>query len=154
MYGSAGQYRNNLARDPKLQAFRSSSQSLGISFELPARLNVNGQLTLLDLFSRSDAASAWSRSKNQQQTVTLSRPFARHNLRLSARDFRLNSRTSPQRQRSAEIEDLFHIKHLVLGGGVRVQRSSVSESRTTFLYRGITQNPGEAVLGLRQRRVG
>jgi hypothetical protein len=138
-YASASQYENNVVHDPKVPSFQSVSESAGASFELPARVYLNGQATLIDLSSRPDAATAWSRSKNQQQSVTISRSFARHNVRLSARDFRLNSLISPQRQRAAEIEDIFHIHHLVLGGGIRMQRANAGESRTTMYYRGLFQ---------------
>jgi hypothetical protein len=138
-YASASQYENNVAHDPKAPSFRSVAESAGASFELPARVYLNGQATLIDLSSRPDAATAWNRSKNQQQSLTISRSFARHSLRVTARDFRLNSLMNPQRQRAAEIEDLFHIKPLVMGGGIRIQRANAGESRTTMYYRGLAQ---------------
>jgi len=139
VYGSVSQYQNNVARDPALPTFRNSGDSAGVSIQLPSRVSLNGQFTILNLATRQNAGSLWDQSRNQQQSLTLSRPFARHSLRLSARDFTQASRLSPQRQRSGEIEDIFHIKHLTLGAGVRVQRLLTRESRTTLYYRGLAQ---------------
>jgi hypothetical protein len=139
LYASASGYRNNVARNPALPNFRNTSESVGASIQLPGRFSLNGQLTLLDLAVRQNADKPWDRSKNQQQTVTVSRAFARHNLRATARDFRQSSLLSPQRQRSGEIEDTFHVRYLVLGAGVKVQRLIASESRSSLVYRGLAQ---------------
>jgi len=139
VYGSASEYQNNVAADPTAPSFRSTSESAGASLQLPARFSLNGQLTLLDLDSRLNSGSPWDKSKNQQETVTLGRAFAHHNLQVSARDFKQISDISPQRQRSAEIQDTLHVKHLVLGAGVKVQRLVSDDSRTNLLYRGMVQ---------------
>ncbi|HEY2014073.1 MAG TPA: hypothetical protein VGH38_11270 [Bryobacteraceae bacterium] len=139
VYGSASQYQNNVARDPALPTFRNSSESAGVSVQLPARVALTGQYTLLDLNTRPNAAGPWDPSKNQQKSATVSRAFSRHTLRLTVRDFSQASRLSPQRQRASEIEDILHIKHLTVGAGVRLQRLRTDETRTTVYYRGLAQ---------------
>jgi hypothetical protein len=139
IYASASEYQNNLAKDPTLPTFRNSTESAGVSIQLPAKVSLNTQVTLLDLSTRATAGSPWSRSKNQQETVTLARRFWRHSLRVTGRDFRFSSPLDSQRQRSGEVEDNFQIRRLTLGAGVRVQRLLGSESRTSLFYRGTAQ---------------
>jgi len=139
LYASASEYENNVARDPTLANFRNSSESAGASVQLPSRISVNVQFTMLDLSTRSNAASPWLKSADQQKAVTLSRPFVRHNLRLTVRDFQDVSTLNSQRQRSAEIEDNFHLRRLTLGAGVRMQRLSAIQSRSSLFYHGSAQ---------------
>lgn len=138
-YGSASEYENNVAHDPTLPTFRNSSESAGATLQLPGGLNLIGQLTTLDLFARENAGSAWQASRNRQITAMVTRPFHQHNLRLTAREFTMQSATGPQRQRSESVEDIFHAKGLMLGGGVKIQRQDASDARTTLYYRGLAQ---------------
>ena len=122
IYGSASQYENNVGRNPTVAGFRNSSESAGVAIQLPGRISVNAQVTILHLFTRANSASPWLKSDDQQKAVTLSRPFAHHNVRVTVRDFRDISPLNSQRQRSGEIEDNFHIRRLTLGAGIRLQR--------------------------------
>jgi hypothetical protein len=139
IYASVSDYQNNLAKDPALPTFRNTSESAGVSVQLPAKVSVNAQLSLLDLSTRSTDASPWAKSKNQQETLTLARRFRRHSLRVTARDFKDISPLFSQRQRSGEIEDNFQIRRLILGASVRMQRLIAHESRTSLFYRGSAQ---------------
>lgn len=139
LYGSASEYENNIAKDPTLATFRNSSESAGFSTQLPGRITVNAQITKLDLSTRANAASLWIKSADQQKSVTVARSFSHHNVRLTGRDFTDVSPLNSQRQRSAEIEDNFHVRRLTLGGGLRVQRLSAAQSRTSLFYRGSAQ---------------
>jgi hypothetical protein len=139
IYGSASEYENNVGRNPTIAGFRNSSDSAGIAIQLPGRISVNAQFTILHLFTRASSASPWLKSDDQQKSVTLSRPFAHHNLRVTVRDFKDVSPLNSQRQRSGEIEDNFHIRRLTLGAGVRLQRLSSTESRSSLFYRGSAQ---------------
>jgi hypothetical protein len=139
MYASASEYQNNLAKDPKLATFRNVIESAGVSVQLPAKLFMNTQLTRLDLSTRATAGSPRVKSKNQQETVTLARPFKMHNLRLTAREFRDVSARNSQRQRSGEIEDTFRVRRLTVGAAVRAQSVSGIEPRTSLFYRGSAQ---------------
>jgi hypothetical protein len=139
VYGSASEYKNNVADDPTIATFRSSNESGGASVQLPAGISLNAQITLLSLSTRTNDASPWNKSNNQQETAILSRTFARHNLRFTARDYKQISPLSSQRQRSGEIDDNFHIRRLTLGAGVRVQRLVTRDARTSLFYRGSAQ---------------
>jgi len=139
IYGSASQYENNVARDPQAPTFRNSSESAGASIQLPARFSLNGQITFLDLATRQDATSPWVPSRDRQRTINLARPIFRQNLLLTVRDFKQDSAIAPQRLRSGEIEDTFHIKRLSMGAGARIQRLISADSRTTVYYHGFAQ---------------
>jgi len=139
IYGSVSQYRNNVADDPTLATFRSSSESAGGSIRLPAELSLNAQVAIIGLSTQMNDASAWTRSRNQQESANLTRRFGRHNIRLTALEFRQISTLSTQNQISGEINDSFHIRRLTVGGGVRIQRLETLQSRTTLFYRGSAQ---------------
>jgi len=138
-YGSASAYRNNVAEDPTVATFQNSSESGGFSVQLPAKVSLNAQITLLDLSTRANDASPWNTSKNQQDLAAVTKQFGRHSLRLAARDFKQTSISGYQRQRSAEIGDNFRVGHLTLGAGIRLQRSISNESFSSVFYRGSAQ---------------
>jgi hypothetical protein len=139
IYGSAGKYENNVARDPTLPTFQNSSETAGASAQLPAKISLTAQVTLLALASRANAASPWVKAKDRQELVTLARSFGRHTIRIAARDFSDLSPLSSQRQRALEIDDNCRLRHLTLGGGVRVQRLIAGGPRNTMFYRGSAQ---------------
>jgi hypothetical protein len=139
LYAGASEYQNNVAKDPTLATFKTSSESAGASAQLPGKISVTAQFTMLDLESRTDAASPFLKSADQQKLITITRPFARHNLRVTVRDFQDVSPLGSQRQRSAEFDDDFHIKRLTLGAGIRIQRLIANPSRSSLYYRGSVQ---------------
>jgi len=139
IYASASGYENNVAKDPALPTFKNTSESAGASVLLPAKVSLSAQVTLLDLSTRANAGSPWAASKDRQELVTLARPFGRHSIRVTARDFSDLSSLSSQRQRSIEIDDNFRIRRLTLGAGVRGQRLIADGSRTSLFYRGSAQ---------------
>jgi hypothetical protein len=139
VYGSASEYRNNIGNDPTIPSFESSNVSAGMSVSFVGGLSVNAQVTRLDVSTRANDASPWTKSNNQQETATLSKSFVRHNLRFSVRDYNQVSSMSSQQQRSGEISDNFRIGRLTLGAGIRLQRLLDRESRTSLFYRGSAQ---------------
>jgi hypothetical protein len=139
IFGSASEYRNNIGNDPRLATFRSSNESAGASVQMPAKMSLSTQVTFLNLSTRSNDASPWNRSKNRQESATLTRTLAGHNLRFTVREFKQTSALSSQRQRSGEINDSFHIRRLSLGAGVRLQRMLAGDSRTSLYYYGSAQ---------------
>jgi hypothetical protein len=139
IYGSASEYENNVAKDPTLPTFRNSSESVGASVSLPAKVSINAQVTLLDLSTRANAGNSWTKANDRQELLTLARTFGRHSIRVTARDFEDNSPLQSQRQLSGELADNFRIRRLTLGAGVRLQRSIANESRTSVFYRGSAQ---------------
>jgi hypothetical protein len=136
IYASASEYENNVARDPTLADFHSTSESAGASVQLPGNLSLNAQFTKLDLGTRTNAVAPWLKSADQQKSVSLSRPFAGHNIRVSVREFQDISPTNSQQQRTLEIEDNFHIRSLTLGAGARLQNVTSSQSRSSVFYHG------------------
>jgi len=140
LYGGANEYRNNLDRIAARPTFRTVSESAGASLRLPARFTLNGQVSVIKLWSRSSDADPTERSLNQQLLLNLTRPIRRHALRLTTRDFRQLTRNGFERQRSAEFEDMFQLKRFVFGASVRMQRLiAARESKTSFFYRGLVQ---------------
>ena len=75
IYGSASEYENNIAKDPTLPTFKTSSESGGASATLPGNLSLTAQVTLLNLSVRSNAANPWVTSKDRQELITLARPM-------------------------------------------------------------------------------
>jgi hypothetical protein len=139
IYGSASGYRNNVGNDPRLGTFRSTSESAGVSLQLPSRISVTANLLFLNLTTRPDSATPWAKSTDQQRSITASRSFAHQSLQFTVREFRDASPATFQRQRSGEIEDHIHLRHLTIGGGARIQRMTANPSRTTVFYRGSAQ---------------
>ncbi len=64
-------------------------------------------------------------SRSRQLALSIARPWKHQTVRLSLRDIRLLS-TAATHQRSLEIEDTVHSKHLTLGGAARLQRSAAT----------------------------
>jgi hypothetical protein len=139
LYASASRYENNVARDPALATFQSSTISAGSTLQLPGGMNLIGQFTQLNLTTRPEAASAWQQSNNRQKSLMLTRSLHGHSVRVTAREFSLQSGLGAQHQRSESIDDIFHAKGLILGGGIKVQHLNASESRTTMYYHGLAQ---------------
>ncbi|MGD1103196.1 MAG: hypothetical protein ABSA59_14165, partial [Terriglobia bacterium] len=136
LYGSASEYSNNLEHNPQLPTYHSSGETSGASILLPWKFSANASLTTLRLTVQDPALFGESISNNRQLNLNLTRPLRRHSLRLSYIDMNLNSNTTPQVQRFAELEDTFVWKRLVIGGAVREQNSKTTESTNTLFYRG------------------
>jgi hypothetical protein len=140
LYGSASAYSNNLEKNPDVPSFTSSAYTTGASFTLPCKFSVGTSLTSLRLTELDSSHPVALPSDNSQISLTVSRPLWRHNLRFSLIDMKLNTNSLPQSQRFEEIEDTFTWKHLVLGGGIRLQSSqSSTENRDSVFYRGSIQ---------------
>lgn len=139
IYGSVSAYENNVAKDPNLADFQSSSESAGLSMQLPLGFSANGQFTILNLSTRTNASSPWLKSSDRQTAVSLARRFGRQNLRLAVRDFQAISTISPQRLRAVDFQDNFQIKRLTLSAGLTLQRQIAIPSRSNFAYRGSAQ---------------
>jgi len=138
-YGSASRYENNVAKDPAVATFQSATASGGSTVQLPGGLSLIGQFTQLNLATRSDAVAPWQQSNNRQKSLMLTRSLRGHSLRLTAREFSLQSALGAQRQRSESIDDIFHARGLILGGGIKMQHFDAGDSRTTMYYHGLAQ---------------
>ncbi len=137
LYGSASRYENNLEKNPDVPKFQSTGNSAGASLTLPWRFNANGQLSTIRFSSRS--TDQVQDSLNRMLIANLSRPIGRHTVRLSVREIRIRSNLRQERQRSGEIEDVFHWKRLVLGGAARLQRAVSEQRQNTVFVRGQAQ---------------
>ncbi|HUQ94021.1 MAG TPA: hypothetical protein VM120_20240 [Bryobacteraceae bacterium] len=139
LYASVSDYINNVARDPRTATIRSTGKTAGASLTLPARFSLSGQLSEITLGTRESDADPWQRAKSNQLQVTLARPIQRHSLRLAAREFRQLSRLGLERQRTAEVEDVFQHRWFSFGGAVRAQRLIGLQSKTSIFVRGNAQ---------------
>lgn len=145
LYGSVSAYSNNLEKNPDVPSFTSSGYSTGASLILPWKLSAGASLTSLKLTEVEPSQPAPLPSNNSQINLTLSRPFRRQNLRFSLIDMKLNVNGQPQAQRFEEVEDTFNVKHIVLGGAMRLQNTQSQSSPTstqnlnTVFYRGSLQ---------------
>jgi hypothetical protein len=140
LYGSASAYSNNLEKNPEVPSFSSSGYSGGASLTLPWKISAGASLTSLRLTEVDPSQPGLPPSNNSQISLNVSRPLWRHNLRFSLIDMKLETNSQPQEQRFEEIEDTFTVKHLVLGGGVRLQSSQTStEHVNSLFYRGSVQ---------------
>jgi hypothetical protein len=144
-YGSTSAYSNNLEKNPTLPSFSSSEYSAGASATLPWKLSASASLTSLKLTEAEPGQPGVLPSNNSQINLTVSRPIWRHNLRFSLIDMKLNVNSQPQTQRFEDIEDSFTVKHIVLGGAIRLQNTqsqsspSSTQNLNTIFYRGSVQ---------------
>jgi hypothetical protein len=138
LFGSANAYRNNLENDPRVSQMNTSGASGGVSASLPGNLWASGQISSVRFTSTAPAGNALD-SRNRQLSATLSRVIRRHSLHLTLRDIRLEQTAGPERQRSTEVEDMFQVKQIFVGGGVRWQQSAATERRNSLFYRGSLQ---------------
>ena len=139
VFGSASRYSNNLNQDPTLPTLSSNSLSAGTSLSLPWKTTVNAQLSDISLQSRISGDDFRQTTKNRQTQFGLSRPVRSHSLRVSYRDMSFVSAQTRDRQKSAEVEDIFRVKRFAFGGAARLQRSEGLERRNTMFYRGSAQ---------------
>jgi hypothetical protein len=137
-FGSASQYRNNLENNPAVASLTSNSTTAGVTATLPGQVAASGQVSTVG-FTSSGAGEDPSTSYNRQISATLSRAIRRHSVRVTWRDINLDMAPSSQRQGSTEVEDIFQVKRLFLGGAVRLQQTSGTEQRNTMYYRGSAQ---------------
>ncbi|MGI8989686.1 MAG: hypothetical protein ACR2I2_08890 [Bryobacteraceae bacterium] len=138
LFGSASEYRNNIANSEDLPTFLSKSTSAGASVSLPFRFSASGQLSTIDFSARQPDGES-STSLNRQIVATLGRPIRNHSLHFSYRDLTTVSDGRNERQRSAEIEDVAQFKRFSLGAAVREQRLAAEQSKTTLFVRGSAQ---------------
>jgi hypothetical protein len=139
LFGSASSYRNNLEHDPNAASLSSTSTALGLTAALPAQFSATGQLSTIQL-SSAEPGSEPLVSHNRQINATLARSLGRHSLHFNWRELRLDMAPTPQGQRSSELEDTYHRKHLFVGGAVRLQQSSGTDKRNSMYYRGSIQS--------------
>ncbi len=140
LYGSTSAYSNNLEKNPQVPSFSSFGYTTGASLTLPWKFSAGGSLTSLRLIEADPSQPGLPPSSNSQISFTVSRPLWRHNLRFSLIDMNLNTNSQPQAQRFEEVEDNFTVKHLMLGGAVRLQSTQTStEHLNSLFYRGSVQ---------------
>ena len=131
---------NNLERNTAAQDFKTKSSSVGMSLVLPWKFGFSAQLTSLRFSVRLPGPGQEFRpSNNRQTTYSLNRPVRRHNLRVAARDLRLDLNGQLDRQRSYEVEDIFSFRGLMFGGSVRGQTQTSDQKRNSLFYRGSAQ---------------
>jgi hypothetical protein len=138
LFGSVSQYRNNIDNSADLPTYRSNSTSAGVSFALPYRFSLSGQLSTIN-YSVQQPDVGLSTSHNQQIIGTLGRPLRNHNLLLSYRDLDITTDGKYQRQQSVEIGDVVQFKRMSVGGAVRDQRLVADQSKDTIFVRGSAQ---------------
>lgn len=139
LFGSANRYETTSKPAENLPYMKSTGLSAGGSVELPWKLNGSVQLSLTDFHSSDPAAHTAQDASNRQWTGNLSRRIGVHTVRITARDMRLTANGLASRQRSAEVEDNFQIRHLLMGAGVRAQRSTGLERRNALYAHGTAQ---------------
>lgn len=133
---SASDYRNNLEERSDVSTFHSSGYSAGLSVALPWKFNASSQLSTLSYDSLLNDVRQYS--DNRELSLTLTRSFGRHGLRVTLRDLDLKT-SDPQRQRSAEIEDQVNWKRFSFGGAIRQQDLVTNQNRQTLFFRGSAQ---------------
>ena len=138
LFGSASSYRNNLEHDPNAASLSSTSTALGLTASLPGKFSATGQLSTIGL-SSAEPGSEPLVSHNLQINATLARSLGNHSVHFNWRDLRLDMAPAPQRQSSGEIEDVYHLKRIFLGGAVRLQQASDTEQRNSLYFRGSAQ---------------
>ncbi|MBZ5580097.1 MAG: hypothetical protein LAP40_26350 [Acidobacteriia bacterium] len=138
VFGSASQYRNNLEGSAEVVSLRSASTSAGLTLALPWKFAATGQVSTIRFSSAAPGAEA-AVSHNRQVSATLSRNLGRHALHLNWRDLALDGTPARQRQRSTELEDLFHFRRFFVGGAARLQQATGSERRNSIYFRGSAQ---------------
>jgi hypothetical protein len=139
LFGSASEYRNNIAHSADLPTFQSKFTSAGGSLSLPSRFSLSGQLSTINFSVKQPGTDGFSTSHNRQLIGILGRPIRNHNLHFSYRDLNILSDGTKERQRSAEIEDVVQFKRLSLGGAVRDQRLIAEQSKDTLFIRASAQ---------------
>ena len=138
LYASASRYRNNLESDPAAVSLASTNGSAGLTVVLPAKFSFNGQVSVIR-FTSQQPGDAPIASNNHQIEATLARSVGRHNLRMSLRELNLVMPPTSQRQRSAEIEDMYQLRNFFIGGSVRWQGASGADERNSIYVRGSFQ---------------
>jgi len=138
-YGSADQYSNNLENNPQVPTFHSYGYTAGSTLQLPWRVSGSATLSIINITERQPSVPGETTSNNRQLNLNLIRPIKHHSLRLTCIDMSLNSNNLPQAQRFVEMEDDFTWKRLVIGGAVREQNTTVTQSVNTLFYRGSLQ---------------
>ena len=130
--------RNNLERDASVTVFSTSTRSAGLSATLPGNLGATAQITSVRFSSQAPGAATVA-SRNRQISAGLSRAVSRHLLRLNWRDLKLAMAGATQRQRTAELEDMYHLGPLFAGGSVRLQSAAGADRRNSVFFRGRAQ---------------
>jgi hypothetical protein len=138
-FGSASSYRNNLEHDANAASLSSLSMALGLSASLPGKFSATGQFSTIGLSSVQPGSEPLV-SHNRQINATLARSLGRHSVHFNWRELRLDMARAPERQRSAEIEDVYHVKRIFLGAAVRLQRAAGTEQRNSVYFRGSAQS--------------
>jgi hypothetical protein len=138
LYGSASQFRNNLANDANTIDLRSGSFSAGFNVSLPWKLSANGQISDVDLSSQAPGSAALP-SDNRQLIASLSRTLGRHSLQIDWRDLNLVTPPVAQSQRSTEIQDMYQLGHFAFGGAARLEQTGGSTPLNSVYLRGSMQ---------------
>jgi hypothetical protein len=139
LYSSANRYESSSNSSERLPSLRSAAVSAGASVLLPWKWNASGQYSTTDLHSSDPVSSTAQYSRVRQWSGTLSRSIGPHTLRVTERDMGLLANGTASRERSTEAEDLFHLRHFLLGASVRAQQDSGTSRRNTVYARGSAQ---------------
>ena len=138
LFASANQYRNNLEHDSTLPSLVSNGTSAGASALLPGKVSLSGQVSTVR-FSGQTPGEADTISNNRQISGVLSRSFGRQTVQYNWREIRMDTGSGPQRQRSNEVGDMFQFRRFSLGGSVRYQQVTGTETLDSLFYRVIGQ---------------
>jgi cell division septation protein DedD len=138
LFSSASYYTNNLEHDPNAADYRTASVSVGASATLPKKWSFSAQASKLGVFSQAPGEAALD-STDYQFSGNVGKTLGRHSIRLTAIDLQLSQPGFNQRLRTEEAEDLVRLGALTLGGGIRWQQLSTSQTVNTLYYRGMAQ---------------
>ncbi|HUK19156.1 MAG TPA: hypothetical protein VLW65_22195 [Bryobacteraceae bacterium] len=138
LFASASQYRNNLERDPSLPSMTSNGTSAGISALLPAKLSLTGQVSTVGV-SDQTPGEADTLSNNRQISASLARNFGRQTVQITWRDILMSTGSGPERQRSSEAGDMLQLRRFSVGGTVRYQQVTGTETLNSLFFRGTAQ---------------
>ena len=138
LFGTANEYRNNLERDPTLSSMVSTGSTAGVSALLPLKVSLTGEVSTVR-FSSQAPGEAETTSNDRQISAALSRAFGRQTVQVNWREILLDTGSGPERQRSSEAGDMIQFRHFSLGGSVRYQQVTGTETLNSLFYRAIGQ---------------
>jgi hypothetical protein len=135
VFGSVSRYSNNVERDPGRTNFNTDSATGGVTANLPFRTNVLAQWSENNAGIQPPGGSA-TVMRNRQMFISAGRAFQRHQVRMNLRQMVTRQPGRSQELQSIELQDSYVSMHWNGGGGVRMDRSTGTDPRTSLVFRG------------------
>ncbi len=139
LFGLAGTLRNNFENNPNAWSFRSKSASAGASVDLPWRLVVNGQYSVMRMESRSPGPALGRVNQNAMTMLAATKSYGRQTTRVNVREFDLRMEGLRTKQRATEAEQMVRIGNWTASGAVRWNASQSVQRRDALFVRGMVQ---------------